>query len=199
MKNAFYYAEDHLPTNYVPAMRIDAGNKKIGALLSVGAAIITFGLMYLFYKAADFTAFAINFKGRSLDIIMVASMLVYTYLHEIVHGIVYWAETGIKPTFGLKLFCAFCGLPKTFVSRRVVLRSVVAPLIFFSCLFVPAILATWHYDACLYILFTTLFSVHLGGCIGDIFVTIMLLTKFRDPMTLSNDTGPCQTLYVPVA
>lgn len=193
----FYYAKDKLPDNYETGTVIDAGNKLIGFLFTIGAGIITFGLMYFFYKNLDVDAFASSLSNLTFDIILIVSLLVYTYLHEIVHGIVYWRLTGIKPTFGLKLFCAFCGLPETYVCRSVIIKSVVAPLIVFSALFIPAILLTWHTNMTLYLIFTTLFSCHLGGCIGDIFVTILLLTKYRDPRTLSRDTGPCQTLYVP--
>jgi len=42
-----------------------------------------------------------------------------------------------------------------------------------------------------------IFALHLGGCSGDIYITYLLLKKYRDPRTLMNDTGPKMTLYVP--
>jgi hypothetical protein len=38
--------------------------------------------------------------------------------------------------------------------------------------------------------------MHLGGCCGDIYMTWLLLTRFKSPKTLINDTGPAQTIYV---
>jgi hypothetical protein len=38
--------------------------------------------------------------------------------------------------------------------------------------------------------------MHLGGCVGDDYVTLLFLFKFKDKTTLVQDTGPKQTIYV---
>ena len=40
-------------------------------------------------------------------------------------------------------------------------------------------------------------GLHIGGCSGDLYNTWLYLTKFKDPRTLTRDTGPVQTFYVP--
>lgn len=46
--------------------------------------------------------------------------------------------------------------------------------------------------------FTLIFlGLHIGGCAGDLYNTWLYLTRFQDPRTLTNDTGPVQTFYVP--
>ena len=42
-----------------------------------------------------------------------------------------------------------------------------------------------------------LFAIHFGGCIGDLYMTALLLFRYKDPRTLMNDTGPKQTIYLP--
>ena len=44
-----------------------------------------------------------------------------------------------------------------------------------------------------------LLAVHVGGCTGDLWNTLLYLTRFRDPRTLTRDTGPLQSFYVPEA
>ena len=48
------------------------------------------------------------------------------------------------------------------------------------------------YSALVFIL-----GMHLGGCSGDAYVTLLLWTKFKDKRTLIRDTGPVQYIYVP--
>ena len=40
----------------------------------------------------------------------------------------------------------------------------------------------------------TLFAIHVGGCIGDLYCTWLLLFKLPKD-TIINDTGPKQTFY----
>ena len=41
-----------------------------------------------------------------------------------------------------------------------------------------------------------LFGIHFGGCVGDLYDTLVYLFKYKSPDTLMNDTGPKQTFYV---
>ena len=38
--------------------------------------------------------------------------------------------------------------------------------------------------------------MHVGGCVGDLWVTYYLLFKYRDKKMIVNDTGPKQTFYI---
>ena len=124
------------------------------------------------------------------------SMIAYIVLHELVHGIAYKSLTGEKLTFGMSWSCAFCGVPNIYTYRRTALISLTAPLIVFSVIFIAIAAVLYFVSPIYYLIVSFLFGLHLGGCSGDIYVTILFLTKFKDKSTLMKDTGPEQFFYV---
>ena len=97
----------------------------------------------------------------------------------------------------MTLTVAFCGVPNIYTSRKTALIALTAPLVVFSVVFL-ALMAGFRISNPVYFaVFSILFSIHLGGCIGDIYMTFLLATRFRNPELLMRDTGPAQTLYLP--
>ena len=90
---------------------------------------------------------------------------------------------------------AFCGVPEIYVYRRAALISLLAPFTVFTVLFGGAALLLP--DAWDKVYAAVLLGLHLGGCAGDLYDTLLFLTRFRDPRTLMRDTGPKQTVYLP--
>ena len=41
-----------------------------------------------------------------------------------------------------------------------------------------------------------LFGLHLGGCVGDLYDTYLLLFCYKEETTLIHDDGPQQVIYV---
>ena len=116
-------------------------------------------------------------------------------LHELVHGAAYKLLTGQKLTFGVTLSVAFCGVPEIYVYRRASLIAVLAPFVVFTVVGAALLIVL---DGAWARFFTLLFlGLHLGGCSGDLYNAWMYLTRFKDPRTLTRDTGPVQTFYVP--
>ncbi len=191
MKNKHFEAE--LPERYVAAKVIDATSKKTGLILNalalvLGAAIIA--PAFIMIKPTEF------FEQYSFlrNIIFLGVMIAYIILHELVHGAVYKLMTGHKLSFGISATCAWCGVPDIYVYRRAALSALVAPLLVFIPVFLlPAILLSGEWDK---IYAYILLGIHVGGCVGDIYDTLLYLFKFRSPDTLMRDTGPRQTFYV---
>ena len=48
----------------------------------------------------------------------------------------------------------------------------------------------------MFMLFAALFTLHVAGCVGDLWVAGVLLFRYRGREVLMNDTGPKQTFYV---
>ena len=69
-----------------------------------------------------------------------------------------------------------------------------APCVILSTLFL--ILMIIFFNSSLYIFFMLLFSLHFGGCIGDLYCCILFLFKYKNMDILINDTGLKQTIYV---
>ena len=68
-----------------------------------------------------------------------------------------------------------------------------APFTVFSAVFIAGMILI-HGDY-YKILCAFLFSAHFGGCVGDLYGTLLFLFRFRSPDTLMRDTGPEQTFY----
>ena len=116
----------------------------------------------------------------------------YVILHELTHGLVYKIMTKQKLTFGISLSCAFCGVPKIFVTRKTALFSILAPFVVYSLIFLPILILIPANMICLAILLV--FGTHTSGCVGDLYGTIVLASLKGE--LLMNDTGPKQTFFV---
>jgi hypothetical protein len=187
--------EAELPAGYREAFVIDAKNDK-KLLLWMNLIVIVVMAVFVAAGFAWLRPFE-HFESFSIGAMIwfLAAMIVYVVLHELVHGAAYKALTGQKLTFGLTLTVAFCGVPEIYVYRRASLIAVLAPFAVFTVVFgaAAALLPTaWdRFYAAL------LLAIHTGGCVGDLWNTLLYLTRFRDPRTLTRDTGPVQTFYLP--
>lgn len=191
-----------LPEGYREVKVVDAKEKKTSVLFVVFSFVLTaIPLMPVLLTAGGGLRTLVEQNGRAQSMIAVvvflASLVLYLVLHELVHGAVYKALTHQKLTFGFTLTVAFCGVPDVYTSRKTALLSLLAPFVTFSILLIPLTLWFYSFNRLYYLLSGILFSVHFGGCVGDLYMTYLLLFKYKDPRTLMNDTGPKQTIYLP--
>ena len=128
--------EFSLPEGYREVYHIDAKDKKTGLKMTAAAAAIFVVLGILLFLFADLSAS--DFDNLLIyDGILLAAMIVYIVLHELVHGVVYKAMTHQKLTFGLTWSAAFCGVPDIYTYRKTALSSLVAPLTVFTLILLP--------------------------------------------------------------
>lgn len=189
--------EKELPKGYKEVYKIDAKNKKTIGFINILSlllflVVIVPLLLYYRYKTGLPLILMLN-AGTSRYLVLIAVYIAYIFGHEFVHGAAYWLLTRQKLTFGIALFVAFCGVPDIYVYQKPALIAVLAPLVVFGIIFSVAIIVSttimWK------IIWVLALSVHIGGCIGDIWVACMMIFKFRDPKLLVRDTGPKQTFY----
>ena len=191
-----------LPEGYREVKVVDAKEKKTSVLFVVFSFVLTaIPLMPVLLTAGGGLRTLVEQNGRAQSMIAVvvflASLVLYLVLHELVHGAVYKALTHQKLTFGFTLTVAFCGVPDVYTSRKTALVALLAPFVTFSVLLIPLTLWFYSFNRLYYLLSGILFAIHFGGCIGDLYMTYLLLFKYKDPRTLMNDTGPKQTIYLP--
>ena len=86
--------------------------------------------------------------------------------------------------------------PDIIVSRKTALIALLTPFVTFTVVFIPLLVWLHGVNMLFYTLAGILFAIHVGGCIGDLFMTWLLLFRYKDPATLMNDTGPKQTIYI---
>lgn len=186
--------ERAIPEGYREVYHIDAANKKTGLLLTLGSLLIAACLIFFFFLSID----SISIDLRNLmkyNLVFLVVMLAYVILHELTHGAVYKTLTKEKLRFGITWSAAFCGVPDIYTYRDTALKSLGAPLVLFSVILIPLLIWLYRVDAGWYLVAGVIFSLHISGCIGDLYMTALFLTKFKDPATLMRDTGPEQWIY----
>ena len=186
--------ERAIPEGYREVYHIDAANKKTGLLLTLGSLLIAACLIFFFFLSVD--SLSIDLRNlMKYNLVFLVVMLAYVILHELTHGAVYKALTKEKLRFGITWSAAFCGVPDIYTYRDTALKSLVAPLVLFSVILLPLLIWLYRVDAGWYLVAGLIFSLHISGCIGDLYMTALLLTKFKNPATLMRDTGPEQWIY----
>lgn len=186
--------ERSVPEGYREVYHIDAANKKTGVLMTLGSLVIAAILIFVFFKTAG--KIDIDLSGLfKYYIVFLVSMIAYIVLHELTHGAVYKALTKEKPRFGITWSAAFCGVPDIYTYRSTALKSLVAPFTLSTVILIPVLVWLHGFDAGWYIAAGVIFSLHVSGCVGDLYMTLLFLAKFKDPATLMRDTGPEQWIY----
>ena len=186
--------ERAIPEGYREIYHIDAANKKTGLLLTLGSLLIAACLIFFFFLSID--SLSIDLRNlMKYNLVFLVVMLAYVILHELTHGAVYKALTKEKLRFGITWSAAFCGVPDIYTYRDTALKSLGAPLVLFSVILIPLLIWLYRVDAGWYLVAGLIFSLHISGCIGDLYMTALFLTKFKDPATLMRDTGPEQWIY----
>lgn len=183
-----------LPENYEVKYCIDANSKKVGIIMNlVGTLIIAIvAVICLLLKPINYSEMLDNYGLLIWAVYFFLSYVAYIILHELVHGLVYKIMTKHKLKFGLTFSVAFCGVPDIYVNKKTALLAVLAPFVVFSIVFITAIVLVTNSIAAF--ILVILFACHFGGCVGDLYVTYILLFKMGKEC-LMNDTGPKQTFY----
>ncbi len=86
-------------------------------------------------------------------------------------------------------------MPNVYTYRKTALISVSAPLIVFTLILIPIVAIFYFTNVVYYFIFAFVLGLHLGGCVGDIYVMYLLAIKHKSKKTLMRDTGPEMTIY----
>ena len=195
--------EEKLPENYRLVKTVDATKAPFAVVFNLLSLVMMVGAFAVLYFAFGTDVSLIKEQFLTLPdftkilalLLLVVGFIVYIVLHELVHGVVYKAFTKRKLTFGVTMTCAYCGVPDVFVYRTASLCALLAPFVIFSIAFIVPMF--FLQNTVWFLLLAALFAMHFGGCVGDLYITVLYVFKFRDGKTLMRDTGPVQTFYSP--
>ena len=195
--------EEKLPENYRLVKTVDATKAPFAVVFNLLSLVMMVGAFAVLYFAFGTDVSLIKEQFLTLPdftkilalLLLVVGFIVYIVLHELVHGVVYKAFTKRKLTFGVTMTCAYCGVPDVFVYRTASLCALLAPFVIFSIAFIVPMF--FLQNTVWFLLLATLFAMHFGGCVWDLYITVLYVFKFRDGKTLMRDTGPVQTFYLP--
>ncbi len=195
MEHKNYYSE--LPENYAEDYVIDAKNKKTIIIMNIAATVISIALVAGSFLIS--VSKGLRFQGYTglivPALIFLVSNIAYVVMHELLHGLAYKIFTGEKLAFGVSLTVAFCGVPSLYIKKKAALIAVLTPFVVFSVAFgVPLFFIS---DPMAFLVVALLFSVHVSGCVGDLFGAFLLIFRYKGKDVLVNDTGPRQTYYLP--
>lgn len=195
--------EEKLPENYRLVKTVDATKAPFAVVFNLLSLVMMVGAFAVLYFAFGTDVSLIKEQFLTLPdftkilalLLLVVGFIVCIVLHELVHGVVYKAFTKRKLTFGVTMTCAYCGVPDVFVYRTASLCALLAPFVIFSIAFIVPMF--FLQNTVWFLLLAALFAMHFGGCVGDLYITVLYVFKFRDGKTLMRDTGPVQTFYLP--
>lgn len=174
-----------LPKNYRYAGTLDftRNRKQIMAVLKLALALTLIPLAVGLILALPRPSLQGFLESWYLWPATAAMLIAYIPLHELTHGAVMFALSGVKPRFGLKLPYAYCGSTAWFDKRSHVITAL-APLIIWGIILQILILAlpeTWFWP-----LWIVQIS-NLSGSAGDIYCAWKLIRMDGD--LLIQDTG----------
>lgn len=199
MKEAAY--TDTLPEEYGEVYCINAKSPKFGILfnlLSVVPLILVLGVALIALKTHHTESQNITPQAALIATLGFAvSLIFYLLFHELLHGLAYKTLTGKKLTFGISWSCAFCGVPDIYVTRKTALIALALPFTVFTVILVPLTVCLLFVSHLAFFLCAMLLGLHWGGCVGDLYLILLLLFRYRSNRLLLKDTGPEQRLYLP--
>lgn len=190
--------EKQLPDGYKQVFHLSASDVKVGIVFNIVAMVIMVAVCVI-AAIPVFCAEAISIDLSVLSFYLCIAaifLFVYMVLHELVHGIAYKITTGESLKFGISWSCAFCGVPSIYTYRRTALIALVSPFILFTVMFVPLAVLSYFVSIYLYAAVVLVLATHIGGCAGDLYMTILLLFKYKNKDMLMRDTGPEQFIYL---
>lgn len=184
-----YFKE--LPSGYTEDFRIDAKDQKTGLILNLLSLLIMIGLFLVcfFTKVKQFPTEEYSWKYLLYLALLLVGM---TIVHELTHGIFYKIFTGQKLHFGFSWSCAYCGVLDVYVCKIPSLITALAPFVLHS-IWMIVLLCVLQNQIWVTII-SILFAVHTGGCLGDWYVSLLLLKYPKE--VLVRDTGAEQTFYL---
>ena len=199
-----YYKD--LPPHFREDYCIDAKKGSVGVLLNVIALLIMIVVGPVTYllkfgiNGTGYNFFEMIYDERDVYVVMatllclVLGIILYLIAHELTHGLCYKLLTKQKLKFGLTLTVAYCGLKEGYVNKKTALIAVLAPFVVHSIWMIIAIILIT--EPIIAIAMIMLFALHFGGCCGDLWVSFLLIFKYRKQKVLMCDNGPKQQFFV---
>ena len=189
------HSYETLPEGYREWMKVDLQkNKKlaliingIGLIIAVVMAVIgqlIVPIQTLFDMEAGLGMYTLRF------VVLLAGMVAYIILHELVHGVVMKHYSGQKPFYGFTGLYAYAG-SKCYFDRRSYIVIALAPIVVWGV--VLLILNLFAAGSWFWVVYLIQIS-NVSGAAGDFYVSARFSGMPQD--ILINDVGVSMTVYV---
>lgn len=180
----------HLPEGYTLHRTVDLAQNRRLFLLVNGACLLIMILLELplFVGGVSFSSFDISPFGMLTFLAAIAASLA---VHELIHGLFFYIFSREKITYGLTLSYAYAGNPNYYFGRNSYLIIGLAPAVLLNAVLLLGVAFT---SGGLSMIFYQLFVVHFAGCVGDFYISALLLLKYPVD-TLIRDSGVSMEFY----
>lgn len=177
-----------LPEGYRLLQEIDLEkNKKQYAIVNVLSLIVA---VVAFVPMAIWEPEGAAFVDKlSKLLLLVAGMFGYVLLHEAVHGVCFWAFSGVKPRFGWKSVYAYAA-SDAYYPKVPYLTIALAPVVLWGLLLAAmawALPTEWYWPL------QVIQLMNLSGAAGDLYVTWLLSRMPSD--ILVQDAGVAMRVF----
>ncbi len=183
-----------LPDNYSEIFKLDLQNDKKTALLVnafsffIFAVMLAFGhlhlpLSYLFDMSRGLSEYILRFA------VMLAGVVVYIILHELVHGVFMRIYSKTRPKYGFTGLYAYAG-SSAYYNKKCYIIIALSPVVIWGIIidlinaFLPDL---WFWP--IYFIQTA----NISGAAGDLYVAFQFIKMPRD--ILVKDIGTSMTVY----
>lgn len=183
-----------LPEGYREVRRVDLmRNRKEAVLVNVIALAITGAMIALgFVLCPPFSEFRFGIHTVLGIITMLAGIILYMVLHEVIHGVFMKAFSGIKPRYGYTGLYAYAGSDALFCRKHYIIIAF-APVVILG--FVLGVLTAAFYETAFWYLYI-IQIVNISGAAGDFYVGTLIARAKNDIMV--RDAGTDMSFYSPI-
>jgi|SRR5690554_1717373 len=171
-----------LPDNYEFTAKIDMKDNK--------KEFILINLLSVIFFILTLSILSIVIRKISLDstnlFITIIGCLIYIILHELVHAIFFKVKNDVKVKFKFHGFAASASSPGNYFQKKHYLIISLAPFILFSFILILILLLVnnnW------FIIIGLIFSFHISGCSGDLYVFFRVLFMSKDVLVEDYGVG----------
>lgn len=170
------------------------GNPRLAVVLNAAAVLavgVTFvlvaGLAAAVRPGLVTTSGTITLPGM---VVVAALMMALIVVHEVIHGLFFWAYTRERPVFALHLTYAYAGAPHWYIPARRFAVIGLAPLVVIDAAGCVLLLVA---PLDMVLLVVVGIALSTGGSVGDLLAMARLARL--SPDGLANDTGDVMTFF----
>ncbi|MBQ4510190.1 MAG: DUF3267 domain-containing protein [Clostridia bacterium] len=186
--------ERNLPSGYRVAKVID--EKKVDFLSVIIACFICVVLLFIGFIPLMINDDLLSNLNLFVLIYGILWAFIYSLLHELIHGIACKIKTGERFVYKIDLSGVYCTTPKILIYRKSALFVLLSPIVFFTVILIPTLVALYFIDSFSYAVAVIVFTVHIIGSLHDLYVSKLLTDKHKDEMTLVNFKDSKRTILV---
>lgn len=177
---------NQLPEGYKEIRKVDLEKDKIA--LNIFAFIIFIVMVVLGELIAPIT-FTVDLKFIYFLILAIVLCIIYTIIHEAIHGYYMRKFSGKKAHYGLAGLCAYAGSYAYLNKKHYIIITLSPVVILGIILFIINVIVSQSYFWLIYFVQ----MANLTGAVGDFYITY-LMSKMPDD-TLTQDTGMSMIMF----